>query len=592
MNRTALGDRVAAMQRTLRDPDFRQHMRPFLALAALWVIFDLPSVLHVRGFSFKHFRLSGDVLAALTLGGASYLFGWGKWLRRALYVFSGLLVLYRIDEGVFSLLMHTKPLLYDQWFLMRHLFVLLSDLFSLQTLLVVGGGTVAVVLAIWTAMRLLRIAAPLVTPARIGEAGRVAYVTWIVVLLASALSSLTAMQRPLVRWVFPEVLDNIATSRKTFLSLKKNVGKSPYREFDKIVLKRKPDVKLLLIESYGRLLVRAKPTRQSYKLHMQAMQQRLTDAGWHMVSGYSRSSISGGRSWLAEGSLLMGTTVAHESVYKHLTSRIREVPTLPSFLGKQGYERMLVGPPDRARPGMTITNPYSFDTMLLYRELGYTGPAYGWGIVPDQYSMGILEERLKKRAPKPLFLDFHFVTSHAPWTPLPKYVEDFRTLNAVPGGKLKEKPGDDHAVSLLKRYARQDVPEYSYMGKLDGVLLSRYEQAVYYELQVIEEHLKKSTRDELVIVMGDHQPPVIASDKVSFDVPVHVMSRDKALLSGFKQVGFSPGLVLGPAKAEVMSHAGMLSLVVRALRVCCGEGPVPRFRSEGHEIVAPYRPKD
>jgi hypothetical protein len=577
--------RLPAIDR-LRDPATRARVKPWLAVAALWVLFDLPSVFQPRGLSFKHFRPSADVLALLTLAGASYAFSWGVWLRRALSLGLAALVVYRIDEGVFGLLMHAKPLLYDQLFLLRHLMVLVSDLFSFKTILVVGGGVLFVALAIWAATRLVRVAKPLVAPERIASTGRAVYVLWLVLLVLSGVSEILRLERPLVRWIAPDLVENLATSRATYKSLARNLKKTPYAEFDKIVLTRKPNVKLMLIESYGKLLVNAKPTRASYRQQMQLMQQRLTADGWHMVSAYSRASVSGGRSWLAEASLLMGTNVSHESVFRHLAANMKAVPTLVSFLGKQGYYRVQVGPPDRERPGVRVSSPYPFDQFVLFNDLKYKGSAYGWGIVPDQYSLGFVENEVLPRVQdRPLFLDFHFVTSHAPWNPLPPYVSDYHQLNAMESQHVKPYEADKYALENLLRYERRRVPEYNYMGKLDGVLLARYEQAIYYELDLIEEHLKKSQGDDFVIVMGDHQPPVIASDKVSFDVPVHVFSRDRGMLEPLRQLGFVNGLVLSPVAPALTSHAGLFSLVVRTLRMRGGKGPVPPFRSEGHELV-------
>jgi hypothetical protein len=50
------------------------------------------------------------------------------------------------------------------------------------------------------------------------------------------------------------------------------------------------------------------------------------------------------------------------------------------------------------------------------------------------------------------------------------------------------------------------------------------------------------TRDALVIVLGDHQPPGVAGGDPSRAVPVHVLSRDPRLVERFAAAGYAPGM--------------------------------------------------
>jgi hypothetical protein len=50
-------------------------------------------------------------------------------------------------------------------------------------------------------------------------------------------------------------------------------------------------------------------------------------------------------------------------------------------------------------------------------------------------------------------------------------------------------------------------------------------------------------RDTIYVLVGDHQPTAnITGENASWDVPVHIISRDRALLDRFKAHGFSDGL--------------------------------------------------
>jgi hypothetical protein len=50
--------------------------------------------------------------------------------------------------------------------------------------------------------------------------------------------------------------------------------------------------------------------------------------------------------------------------------------------------------------------------------------------------------------------------------------------------------------------------------------------------------------EELIIILGDHQPPGPAAGlDQSSSVPVHVISRNAGALAGFYERGYTPGLI-------------------------------------------------
>ena len=64
--------------------------------------------------------------------------------------------------------------------------------------------------------------------------------------------------------------------------------------------------------------------------------------------------------------------------------------------------------------------------------------------------------------------------------------------------------------------------------------------AIGYAERYVDEHT-------LCIVLGDHQPaPLITGDDASREVPVHVISRDPALLQPFRDWGFAAGALPDP----------------------------------------------
>jgi hypothetical protein len=232
------------------------------------------------------------------------------------------------------------------------------------------------------------------------------------------------------------------------------------------------------------------------------------------------------------------------------------------------------------RPGVEEVNYHGFGEILRFNDVGYRGPQAGWGLVPDQYSLGFAEDRVLRQNGAPRFFQFHMVTSHMPWIGVPNYVDDWRTLDEADGARIQSSNYNE-LTSRLARYGREESHRWILYGGLPEDYRSRYLDAIEYDLRVIEGHLAHASTEDLVVVMGDHQPPVIAPEKANFDVPVHVFARDTTLLDEFRERGFRDGLVPGRTEPPAIEHGGFFSLIVRALVRCCGKGAVPAYLRAG-----------
>jgi hypothetical protein len=298
-----------------------------------------------------------------------------------------------------------------------------------------------------------------------------------------------------------------------------------------------------------------------------------------MASGFSTAPVSGGRSWLAVSSILYGIDIRYEPTFSHIVHGAVKPPSLVQFLGGQGYRTVSLAPSVRPRPGITSENPYGYDTLIGFPELGYTSRKAGWGLVPDQYSLGFTEEHVLRDSRHPLFFHFHMVSSHAMWTDLPSYVDDWHTLNDE-----RRVPDDAAQASwfeLPKACSGVDASD-SYLGHLTDAMRDGYVQSLAYDFRVLTDFLTRLRGDALVIMMGDHQPPVVSPENADFDAPVHVLARDPRLLAAFGEAGFTEGLLLHGNEPASTRHAGLFSLIVRALTRASGPGPgAPRFLRDG-----------
>ncbi|HRX70385.1 MAG: sulfatase-like hydrolase/transferase [Candidatus Competibacteraceae bacterium] len=307
------------------------------------------------------------------------------------------------------------------------------------------------------------------------------------------------------------------------------------------------DLLVMFFESYGALVFDdprfAKPLTGDFA----ALEQALEQAGWRMASARVESSTFGGQSWLAHSSLLSGLRIADQGDYRELLATDRA--TLAQSFAKAGYRTVAV------MPGLRYPWPegrfYRFDKIYNAERLNYRGPAYGWWAIPDQYSLYRIHqielEPLANRAPR--FIFFPTINSHAPFAPLPPYQPDWSVFDVA---------AHQEAVSTATRSVELNE-------RLDGAALAAaYIQSVRYNLAVVGGYLRQyAPPNALLIVLGDHQPPAIVGGRdLSWQTPVHVFSRDPALLERFVARGFQSGMRPGPTLFGGIERVGPLLLEV------------------------------
>lgn len=316
----------------------------------------------------------------------------------------------------------------------------------------------------------------------------------------------------------------------------------PYR------LRSKPDIYLIFIESYGSVLYKRPDYHQAYTLLLAELEQRLAGAGWQSATALSESPTWGGGSWMAYTSLLFGLRIDSHPQYLTLLDKYQaqRYPNLGRYLQSQGYYYAWVSSIADELNDETWEKYIRFlgvDQWLRYRDLGYSGPRYGWGPAPpDQYTLNYTHQLLKEQSDKPLFFVTLTQNSHYPWAPQPHLVADWRTLSQTDA-------------------ADPDAPaEVTHADKRQ-----HYLQAIAYQLQMLTDFVIDNGNEEsLFILVGDHQPPQVSRRSDGWDTPIHIISQDQGLLTTFAGYGFAPGLqasTLEPA----LRHEGFYSLLMRVL---------------------------
>jgi hypothetical protein len=385
--------------------------------------------------------------------------------------------------------------------------------------------------------------------------------------------------RPTIQWILPKITSNIQKSvqlKKYFDQASTRNPDSTYYQFKDIRFYEKPNVYIFMVESYGRILLENPESRPLYIEFMQSMQDTLQSAGWEARSGFSKSPIFGGRSWLSMGSLICGIAIKDQVIYSYFINHQENYPHLVHFFNQQGYRTFALQPLNRARPGYSMSSYerfYQYQTYINAEDLDFESPSFGFHKIPDQYSLHYSHEKYLKDLQEPFFLFFLTISSHSPWTFLPPYVDDWREIKTTSIAALKEK--------YHKTSGRIQQTMQSHL--ITGVGMKEYLNLMFYELKTIRDYvLRKMPPNSIAIILGDHQPPIVTNQNSGFDTPLHIISQDSVFLNNLNNYQFVEGFILKPEEPPVMSNAGMYSLLVRILTQTYSDTyPLPPYLPEG-----------
>jgi len=295
---------------------------------------------------------------------------------------------------------------------------------------------------------------------------------------------------------------------------------------------RGADVHLVFVESYGRFATRHAELGPPLRSLWPSLERDLCEAGFHMRSATCYPAITGGASWLAHAQLFAGLHVTDNRLWELLMGS--SLVPIPKRFAEAGYHTVEVLPavrkdlPEAERAKVrTRAHFYGFDESLTRLEMPYDGIFYPMGEMPDQFALHHLLERVVKPATTPLLTTFISCSSHAPFSPIPPYIEDWR----IDDDTFKRPPQADYHLSFFQ------LPD-------NPVALQAYRDVIEYSLRTIVGFTCRLTRPSLVIALGDHQPPIAASTSVpdrSKDVVIHVFANRAELLEPFRAMGFVEG---------------------------------------------------
>ncbi len=183
-------------------------------------------------------------------------------------------------------------------------------------------------------------------------------------------------------------------------------------------------------------------------------------------------------------------------------------------------------------PGTTLPWPegdfFGYDRVYDSAGLGYRGPRFSWAAMPDQYTLAQLRRTEMASPHAPVMAEIHLVASHAPWSPTPRLV-DWADV------------GDG---SVFAPMAGPGAPPEAIVTRDPDRVRGDYRGSIAYSLETVISYVETYGDDDLVlVVLGDHQPsPIVTGEGASRDVPVALISRDRAVVDRIADWSWTSGL--------------------------------------------------
>jgi CDP-alcohol phosphatidyltransferase len=301
---------------------------------------------------------------------------------------------------------------------------------------------------------------------------------------------------------------------------------------------RGKDVLLLFVESYGKVAVQGTSIAPGVDSVLASGDKRLAAAGFSARSAWMTSPTFGGISWLAHSTFQTGLWVDTPQRYEQLVENQRF--TLTQAFDRGGWRTVDDVPSDDRfwAPGKTF---YHFDQLYNRKTVGYKGPRFAFASMPDQYVMSALQRlELSKRHRRPVFAEVDLVSSHEPWTRIPKMVP----WSQVGNGSIFNKNTMDAGVGGLH------VNGLSSYVDINGspAVRAAYGKSVQYTMNALISYVQHyGNKNTVLIVLGDHQPwTVVSGAEPSHEVPISIIARDPAVLKRISGWGWTDGLKPSP----------------------------------------------
>jgi hypothetical protein len=292
---------------------------------------------------------------------------------------------------------------------------------------------------------------------------------------------------------------------------------------------RGKDVLLLFVESYGRVAVQDSSFAPRVDAVLRRGRADLRAAGFSARSAFLTSPTFGGISWLAHSTLHSGVWIDSQRRYNQLVRSDRF--TLSHAFKRAGW-RAIDDIPSNNRTWKEGSSFYRYDKVYDSRNVGYRGPRFGYPTMPDQYVLEALQRlELAKRHRPPLFAEADLVSSHVPWTKIPRLI-----------------PWDQVGDGSIFRRLPAETASRDALFDDPSAARTAYGHSIEYTLGAIFSFVQRYGDDDLVlVVLGDHQPAtIITGQDPGHDVPISIIAHDPKVLRQITGWGWQDSLLPSP----------------------------------------------
>ncbi len=264
------------------------------------------------------------------------------------------------------------------------------------------------------------------------------------------------------------------------------------------------DVHIVVVESYGATLFQRPEYIETIENLYNRLEPLLQMDGWTAQTGFVLSPAFGGRSWLADATLLTGIHMVNQQIFDEKIAEGSPAELL-KLMGDAGYYRHYVA------PGTTNTSEewkiaYPFENYMIRPDFGYEGPNISFGTLTDQFALSVFSEN-HLQDKRNDFAFYVLVSSHTPFVRIPIFKPDwYFSLN-----------GREYEDGYLKFFENNWL--------YGNELAEGYLAGISYSLETTVSYLTEILSDqEFMVIIGDHQPrkPVSGSNP-GYPVPFHII---------------------------------------------------------------------
>ncbi|MFP4377354.1 MAG: sulfatase-like hydrolase/transferase [Spirochaetales bacterium] len=298
------------------------------------------------------------------------------------------------------------------------------------------------------------------------------------------------------------------------------------------------DIYFFAVEGYGYATVARPEISELIEPYRERFYEALRGRGYEVRSSYLTSPVAGGYSWLAEATILTGQWIDSQERFLQLYDA--DIAALPRMLYDAGYHTITFRPGTVHGSWPEAWDLYGFREAMVAHDgdFDFVGPWFSYVPITDQFALWAGHNRLEAitssggvAEQKPMLAWWQLVSSHTPFNRIPPVIEDWQALG---NGQIYN-----------ERVGEIETFDNTWTGGTE--LVEGYVAAIGYVFEVLTKYVEElldTSRNPIIVVFGDHQPQrPIRSPNAHLSVPIHVASRDQAILDQFARRGYTPGMV-------------------------------------------------